>query len=113
MVVLKNRSVKQCRWRGISGIEYMYNIYPMNTTWDDIPGNYIIAKETAPHRWFPIYIGQTNSLKDSLPYNNELPCINNQHWTHIHAHSNQSASSRLIEENDLLDNYSPPCNDKR
>jgi hypothetical protein len=103
--------MKQCKWRGISGIEYAYNIYPLNTDWDDLPGNFIITKETSPHRWFPIYIGRTKSFKDKLPFFSGIPCVKSQHPTHIHTHTNNSDSGSLIEERDLLDNYSMPCQD--
>ena len=99
-----------CRRTGESGREYRYNIYSIDTTWSDVAGNYIFAKESKPHTWEPVYIGETESFKDRLPNHNELPCIRHNGGTHIHAHLNPNGITRLAEEKDLLANHSTPCN---
>ena len=65
----------KCKWTGASGKEYVYEIHSIGDTWNDVPGNYIFAKETSPHHWEAIYIGETESFKDRIPDHNELPCI--------------------------------------
>jgi len=64
-----------CTWTGASGKKYEYAIYSMSTEWNDVPGNYIFTKKTEPRKWSAVYIGQTESFKDRLPYHDELPCI--------------------------------------
>jgi hypothetical protein len=100
----------KCIWVGASGKNYEYEIYSMNTTWNDVPGNYIFAKETSPHRWVAVYIGETESFKDRLPNHNELSCIQRNGGTHIHVHVNSNKQARLDEETDLLANSPTPCN---
>jgi len=100
----------QCKWTGKSGKEYIYNIYSIDTTWNDLAGNYIFAKKTNPNTWEPVYIGETESFKNRLPNHNELPCIRRNGGTHIHAHVNQDSQARLTEEQDLLVKYATPCN---
>jgi len=100
-----------CIWIGKSGKKYEYEIYSMDTSWNDVAGNYIFARETSPGKWAPIYIGETESFKDRLPYHEQLPCILRNGGTHVHAHTNQDQKARLAEESDLLANYSAPCND--
>ncbi len=100
----------KCTWTGLSGKVYEYNIYPISDNWNDIAGNYIFAKESSPHKWEAVYIGETESFKDRLPSHNELPCVKRNGGTHIHAHTNQDGQARLDEEADLIATGRPPCN---
>lgn len=100
----------KCTWTGASGKIYEYEMYPIGTNWNDVPGNYIFAKESSPHTWEAIYIGETMSFKDRLPNHNELPCIQRNGGTHIHIHINRGSRTRLDEEADLLANNATPCN---
>ena len=100
----------KCKWTGASGEEYMYEIYLIEGTWNDVPGNYIFAKESKPHNWEAIYIGETESFKDRIPNHNELPCIQRNKGTHVHAHVNRDSQARLAEEKDLLAKHITPCN---
>ena len=102
---------RKCEWTGASGKKYLYNIYPIDTSWNDVPGNYIFAKETSSRNWKAVYIGETESFKDRLPNHNELSCVHRNGGTHIHVHVNKDSSARLDEEADLLANTSTPCND--
>jgi len=100
----------KCTWIGVSGKKYEYDIYPISNDLIDVPGNYIFAWESLPHRWQAICIGETESLKDRLPYHNELPCIRRNRGTHIYAHVNLADGATLDEEAGLLANYKTPCN---
>ncbi|MBE9512503.1 MAG: hypothetical protein IMY77_00345 [Chloroflexi bacterium] len=100
----------ECIWTGASGKKYKYTIYAMDTDWNDVAGNYIFAKETSPHNWVAVYIGETESFKERLPNHNELPCVHRNGGTHIHAHTNSDSSARLEEEADLLADQGTPCN---
>jgi hypothetical protein len=99
-----------CAWTGKSGKKYEYTIYSMDTTWNDVAGNYIFAREASPGKWSAIYIGETESFKDRLPNHEQLPCIRRNGGTHVHAHVNADTKTRLAEESDLLGNYTTPCN---
>jgi len=100
----------QCKWVGQSGKEYIYDIYSMNTDWNDTPGNYIFAKETSPHNWEAVYIGETESFKGRIPNHNQLIYIGQHGGTHVHAHINSDSKARLAEEQDLLASHKTPCN---
>lgn len=98
-------------WPGASGKEYKYWIEEMDTTFKNESGNYIFAKETSPGRWSPIYIGETESLKERLSGHEKLPCVKRHGGTHIHAHTTTSSEKiRKTEEADLLAKWKPPCN---
>ena len=97
------------RWTGESGKGYDYEVYEIGTNWNDVGGNYIFAK-MVNGSWSAVYIGQTSSFKDRLPSHPELPCVRRNGGTHIHAHTNTNAQSRLDEETDLIRRHKPPCN---
>jgi len=102
---------KTIMWPGASGTKYKYWIHPINASFKDSPGNYIFAKETSPDRWTPIYIGETDSLKDRLSNHEKMPCVKRYGGTHIHAHiSTADEKVRRAEESDLLAKWDPPCN---
>ena len=99
-------------WSGLSGEKYKYWIHPLGTTFKALPGNYIFAKETSPDHWLPVYIGQTESLRDRLGGHEKEACAKRNGATHIHAHLNSSKQARLAEEKDLILKWKPPCNDQ-
>ena len=102
---------KTCKWMGKSGDGYKYYIYPIGTKLEEVPGNYIFAKESSPRKWSPVYIGQTSDLDERFDNHHKMPCINRNGATHIHAHrSSSDEKERRKEETDLIANYSPPCN---
>lgn len=99
------------KWPGASGSEYKYWIHPIGTSFDDGPGNYIFAKETSPGRWTPVYIGETESLKDRLSNHEKMPCVRLNGGTHVHAHtSSADVKIRRAEESDLIKLWDSPCN---
>jgi len=99
-------------WDGKSGKTYKYWIYEIGYTFAQEPGNYIFAKETKPHTWSPIYIGQTDDLSERFDYHHKMPCIRRNKATHIHAHkSSTSEAVRQAEETDLIQRWHPVCND--
>jgi hypothetical protein len=61
------------RWIGASGLQYPYGIHPIDTTWTDLPGNYIFAREATPGRWARLYIGETQSFRYRLTSRTNLP----------------------------------------
>ena len=101
-------------WHGKSKTAYHYSVYALDTNWNDTPGNYIFAKRNAQGAWVPLYMGETESLKNRL-----TPLTSHEKWacarqngaTHIHAHtSSNSATARRAEESDLIASYRPICN---
>ena len=98
-------------WVGASGKQYEYWISSMGMAFVDEPGNYIFVKETSPNNWIPIYIGQTESLKNRLTDYEKVPCVMRYGATNIHAHTTSGGEqARKEEETDLLAKWDPPCN---
>ena len=99
-------------WSGKSGKEYKYWIYEIGTTFDEVPANYIFAKETTQGNFSPIYIGQTSDLSERFDNHHKMPCIRREGATHICAHkSSANETTRKVEEADLIQRWNPDCND--
>lgn len=98
-------------WEGASGKKYKYLIYPLGTKFMPVGGNYIFAKETTPHTWSPVYIGETGDLSTRFDAHHKAACIAKNGATAIHVHRNDSHADRLAEEADLLAKWNTSCND--
>ena len=105
-----------CPWRGGSGEQYDYRIYPIGTTFKNLDGNYIYARinrvDASGTRWWTaVYIGQGNLSERSDPNaHHRGTCIEQNGATHFHCHLNANLSARRAEEKDLLANHNTPCN---
>ena len=99
-------------WRGQSGKQYRYWIYPLDQKFTAQPANYMYAKEVEPGSYSNIYIGETGDLSDStLDGHHKEDCIRDAGVTHIHTHMGSGDEDlRQAEEADLVANYNPPCN---
>ena len=99
-------------WTGKTGTWYHYEVYNILSPWNDVPGNYIFARQTL-HGWVAVYIGETESLKSRLtPYHHKMQCALRSGMTHIHAHRNDAgADARRWEERDILAGNPTPCNE--
>jgi hypothetical protein len=98
-------------WAGASGERYVYWISPIDSSFKDEAANYIFAKETTPGRWTPIYIGETENLRERLSNHEKMWCIRRHGGTHVHAHVTAGGQSvRRKEEADLVAKWDPPCN---
>ena len=100
----------EINWPGKSGKQYKYWIHPIDTEFEDKPGNYLYAKDT-PNGRVPLYIGQTSSLEDRLADHEKEPCAKKNGATHVHAHTEHGGEAiRRLEEEDLVQKWDPVCN---
>jgi len=100
-------------WCGESGTEYEYEVYPLNTVFRSLPGNFIYAKQDPEGGWIPIYIAQTRDLHQRLEGHVSLQDAVGNGATHLHAHyCSVGQGARCSEERDLILRYHPVCNDQ-
>jgi len=45
-----------------SGKDYQYEVYPIDASFQPLPGNHIYAKQAEDGSWIPVYIAQTRDL---------------------------------------------------
>ena len=105
-----NKSL-QIYWKDKSGTSHRFWIYPRGTKFNEpCPGIYIYARETSPHKWIPIYIGQTENVNVRLANHEQQECVDQNGATHIHVSIITDEKSRLAIEKDLIQQWKPVCN---
>jgi hypothetical protein len=98
-------------WKDKSGTRHRFWIYRRGTKFKEPrPGIYIHARETSPHKWIPIYIGQTENVNVRLTNHKQQACIDQNGATHIHVSIIANQKSRLAIEKDLIQQWKPVCN---
>ena len=94
--------IETVHWRGASGSDYKYWVYPIGTTFKEVPGNYIFTKRENG-RWRPIYVGETENLGERFDTHHKAQCIARKSATHIRAHtSSERVEVRRAEESDII-----------
>jgi hypothetical protein len=105
-------STTSSNWVGQSGTEYPYDIYPLDTQFQAVPGNYIYAKRREDGTWEPIYIAETRALNQRLEGHVGVEDARAHGATHVHVHfSTAGQAARCSEEHDLVKHWHPECND--
>src|SRR6516162_7055466 len=100
------------KWCGQSGKEYSYEIHPIETSFQPLPGNYIYAGQAEDGTWVPIYIAQTRGLHQRLEGHVKVEDAIANGATHIHAHyCSNGQAARCSEERDLILQWQPVCNE--
>jgi hypothetical protein len=98
-------------WKGKSGTTHRFWIYARGTKFNEpCPGIYIYARETFPHKWVPIYIGQTKNVNVRLANHEQRECVDQNGATHIHVSIIPDEKSRFTFEKDLIERWKPVCN---
>ena len=100
--------------KGVSGNEYKFNVYPLNTDFKSIGGIYYISKRIVKENGIgshsKLYIGQTEDLSERFDNHHKWDCFEENSANAISIYREESKDERLGIEKDLIDNYEPPCN---
>jgi hypothetical protein len=104
------------QWAGASGKKYDFYLFPLGHDLQAVAGNYIFSKLVS-NVWRPIYIGETENLKDRLVTNltshHKYDCIVKEGATHVFAVAIAGGhQARLDLEMDLRKGHKTPCNDQ-
>jgi hypothetical protein len=100
-------------WPGQSGTEYQYEVYPLDTSFRPLPGNYIYAGQSEEGQWIPLYIAQTRDMHQRLEGHEKLQDAIGYGATHIHMHfATAGQAARCTEERDLISRWQPVCNER-
>lgn len=100
------------RFKGASGVEYLYSVYPKGTPFVNQAGNYCFAVYRNGVV-APLYFGETESLKLRLndKEHEREPCVTSLGWNVTCVHTSMdNRRERCREEADLRGAYDPPCN---
>lgn len=93
---------------------YDFGVYTMDTVFIDVGAVYIFSKRVVDSdgrgRHTLLYIGQTDSLEDRIPYHEKWLCAQQYGVNCICVHQDDDANSRRKKERDLRDANPTPCN---
>ena len=99
-------------WPGQSGKEYQYEVYPLDASFQALPGNYLYAAQAEDGSWIPIYVAQTRDLHQRLEGHVRMDDAIANGATHLHAHyCSAGQAARCTEEHDLIVRWQPVCNE--
>lgn len=99
-------------WIGQSGAAYDYTVYPLDTEFRPLAGNYIYAGRSEAGEWVPVYVGQTRDMHQRLEGHEKLQPAIEHGATHIHMHyCEKGQAARCTEEHDLILRWQPVCNE--
>lgn len=105
--------IADATFRGETGT-YNFGVYTTDTVFIDVGAVYIFSKRVVgtdgrgTHTF--LYIGETHSLEDRIPYHEKWPCVQRNGVNCICVHQDDNAVSRRAKEADLLAAYKTPCN---
>lgn len=113
--------IRKTSWEGSHGLEYEYDIYEMGAKFNSVPATYICAKlvpgETGKEPgewkmggWKPVYISQTDNMRDRWQEHPNMQGIKGAGAKYIHVHIDGSIKSRNDEVRDLIKRWRPECN---
>lgn len=100
---------------GLSGQEYTFHTYKIETPFYELPGVYIFLAAGNNGRWDAVYVGETENfnrrLYTELANHDAWQCAANNNATHIGAMVVRGGKdARLVIETDLRHALSPVCN---
>jgi len=100
---------------GVSGTQYTFEAYSMDTAFDNVGAVYIFTRRTvtnniASHKC--LYIGQTDRLKDRISNHDKRKCLEANDANCICLYREDNEGLRIDKETDLRKNYKTPCNEQ-
>jgi len=104
--------IADATFKGKTGT-YNFGVYTTDTVFIDVGAVYIFSKRTIADRRGKhafLYIGETSSLEERIPYHEQWPCAQKYAVNCICVHQDDDANSRINKEADLLAVSNPPCN---
>ena len=107
--------ITNIEFQGASGRRHVFEAYTLGTeTFKDVGGVYIFTgarNQRGDIKYYPLYIGQTGSLRNRLTASHEKwPCAVQNNVDCLCVLVEENTLSRRAIELDLLSKYNTPCN---
>jgi len=101
---------------GASEAKYEFNAYPWGTSFKkDYGAVYFVTKRDKDSKGGyshkRVYVGQTEDMSTRFDDHHKQDCFERHSANCICVYGEQDEDTRLEIEQDLIDNYDPPCND--
>jgi hypothetical protein len=102
-------------FKGRSGRQYRFRIFPLGTRFRKISGVYLVANRdqgvNGGHRHTILYVGHTEDFSQPFEKHHKAKDLAQHGANCICVQSDGSEESRLKKERDLIAAFSPQCND--
>jgi hypothetical protein len=102
-------------FRGKSGKDYQFTVYPLRTKIRKIAGLYVVAdrshEDSSVYRHQALYVGQTEDLSQPFEEHHKAREFERHNANCICFHKEESEDSRIEIERDLIAGMHPICND--
>ncbi len=100
---------------GASGSKYKFNSYKFGSNFkENYSAVYFITNrhqnDDGGYSHERIYVGQTEDLSTRFDDHHKQDCFDQEDANCICIYGEQNENTRLDIEQDLIDNYNPPCN---
>ncbi len=99
---------------GRSGTEYTFSVYPMGTSFEKLGAVYFVTRRyknsEGGYTHERIYVGQTENLSTRFDDHHKQSCFDRKNANSVCVYVENSERKRLEIEDDLIQNYDPPCN---
>ena len=108
-------SLGKTKFKGESGNEYRFHVFPLGTRFRKASGIYLVAyrgrnsKGRTRHKI--LYAGQTEDLSRPFEEHRKAQDLRQRGANCICVQPDASEASRMAKERDLLTRFSPVCND--
>jgi hypothetical protein len=108
-------SLGKAAFKGESGKQYRFRVFPMGTRFRKIGGVYAIAYRAhdvhGTHRHKILYVGHTEDISQPLEKHHKAQDFVRLGANCICVQSDASEESRVEKHRDLVATFSPACND--
>lgn len=89
-----------------------FSVHDYDADWNEVAGIYIFAGVNSEGKWYPLYIGQSDSLAVRLSTHEKWPEAERLGATHVHAMTVGDAAVRAEVERNLIQFYQPRLNEQ-
>jgi excinuclease UvrABC nuclease subunit len=94
----------------VTWLTHKFEVNLQSANWRAIAGLYIFAAKNSEGKWFPLYVGQAESLAARLPTHERWQEAVRLGATHVHARVVLEESTRCEVESQLIQAYQPRLN---
>ena len=102
-------------FKGKSGTEYRFKVYPLGTRFRKISGVYVIGSrfqgQSGGRRLAPLYVGHTEDFSQPFDQHHKAKHFTEQGANCICVQSDAVEESRVAKERDLVASLHPVCNE--
>ena len=87
-----------------------FSVCLQDADWNPVPAVYIFAGKNVKGEWFPLYVGETESLAERVPTHERWSEAERLGATHVHVLVVAQATARQSLEQELIAKYQPRLN---